>query len=481
LVDLIFPNRGTPGHDPESWLRQPDRAEPTTSHRKTGGLSGLFSRKTKVIQVASGRTGRRGGRFSAVAGLPVRRRRLLLGIGTGVVAVGGAGGAAALLTGAIGSWGDGKGRPNTAVEGLGAAGWPSRRRRLPGSRRRPPRPGPPRSRATPNCTCCAARRSARRCWTWWRCGRWASTPGSSGSSTRHDRGRLLEQIAEMYPTTAMTSEQIRATLKANDNKAQNELGRATLARQIWSSRQLYEVMVDFWSNHLNVTNPFDGGWDTRTEYDNTVIRANALGRFSDMLVASARSPAMMRYLDNFRSDKRSVNENYGRELLELHTVGLGAKYTEDDVRQSAYILTGRTVDNNGKFYYDPKRHWTGAVKVLDFTHPNEDAAAASSSARRTWRTSSTTRPRPTGSRSSWPAGSSVTTRRRPWSTGWHSPIWTMTPPSSRCCARCSARSSSGCRPASRCARRWRTWSRPAASSAWHRARRRPTAWTRCTT
>ena len=78
----------------------------------------------------------------------------------------------------------------------------------------------------------------------------------------------------------------------------NELGRATLARQIWSSRQLYEVMVDFWSNHLNVTNPFDGGWDTRTEYDNTVIRANALGRFSDMLVASARSPAMMRYLDN---------------------------------------------------------------------------------------------------------------------------------------------------------------------------------------
>ena len=72
---------------------------------------------------------------------------------------------------------------------------------------------------------------------------------------------------------------------------------------MWSSRQLYEVMVDFWANHLNVTNPFDGGWDVRTPYDNDVIRTHALGRFSDMLLASARHPAMMRYLDNARSDR----------------------------------------------------------------------------------------------------------------------------------------------------------------------------------
>jgi uncharacterized protein (DUF1800 family) len=375
LVDLIFPNRGTPGHDPESWLRQPDRAEPTTSHRKTGGLSRLFSRKTKVIQVASGRTGRRGGRLSAVAGLPVRRRRLLLGIGTGVVAVGGAGGAAALLTGAIGSWGDGKGRPNTAVEGLGAAGLaesPAAAARI-AAAATPTWPTPlsrdpelhllRRTTFGPTLLDVVAVRQMG-------IDAWLERQFNPGTIT----DTPLDQITEMYPTTAMTSAQIRAVVKEGDNKAQNELGRATLARQIWSSRQLYEVMVDFWSNHLNVTNPFDGGWDTRTEYDNMVIRANALGRFSDMLVASARSPAMMRYLDNFRSDKRSVNENYGRELLELHTVGLGAKYTEVDVRQSAYILTGRTVDNTGKFYYDPKKHWTGTVKVLDFTHPNTNAA-----------------------------------------------------------------------------------------------------------
>jgi uncharacterized protein (DUF1800 family) len=133
-------------------------------------------------------------------------------------------------------------------------------------------------------------------------------------------------------------------------------------------------MVDFWSNHLNVTNPFDGGWDSRTPYDNEVIRPHALGRFSDMLAASARSVAMMRYLDNASSKKKSFNENYGRELLELHSVGLDAKYSETDVRQSAYIMTGRMVDRNSAFYYDKSQHYTGAVQVLGFAHPNANAA-----------------------------------------------------------------------------------------------------------
>src|SRR5262245_8822825 len=174
-----------------------------------------------------------------------------------------------------------------------------------------------------------------------------------------------DRIAALYPTIGMSTAQIRAAIKPNDWAAMWELGQATLARQMWSSRQLFEVMVDFWSNHLNVTNPFDGGWDTRTTYDTDVIRRFALGRYTDLLLASARSPAMMRYLDNARSHKKSVNENYGRELLELHTVGIGAGYTETDVRQSAYIMTGRTVDDAAAFRYDPRRHWTGPVKVLD--------------------------------------------------------------------------------------------------------------------
>jgi uncharacterized protein (DUF1800 family) len=173
-----------------------------------------------------------------------------------------------------------------------------------------------------------------------------------------------------FPTVAMTTAQIRAAVKEYSWDAMFELGRATLARQFWSKRQLHEVMVDFWSNHLNVTNPFDGGWDTRTAYDREVIRAHALGSFAGMLRASARSPAMLRYLDNADSHRRAVNENYGRELLELHTVGVDSGYTERDVRHSAYIMTGRTVTSEGEFRYEASRHWIDPVKVLGFAHPN---------------------------------------------------------------------------------------------------------------
>ncbi|HEY3008473.1 MAG TPA: DUF1800 domain-containing protein [Micromonosporaceae bacterium] len=188
------------------------------------------------------------------------------------------------------------------------------------------------------------------------------------SSTIDDSA--MDQVLAAFPTVAMTTAQIRAAVKEYNWDAMFELGRATLARQFWSRRQLHEVMVDFWSNHLNVTNPFDGGWDTRTAYDRGVIRAHALGRFADMLHASARSPAMLRYLDNADSHRRSVNENYGRELLELHTVGVDSGYTERDVRHSAYIMTGRTVTEEGEFRYEAARHWIDPVRVLGFTHPN---------------------------------------------------------------------------------------------------------------
>src|SRR5439155_8507106 len=166
--------------------------------------------------------------------------------------------------------------------------------------------------------------------------------------------------------------QLRTSTK-DTGQPMRELGRATLGRQIWSSRQLYEVMVDFWANHLNVRNPLDGGDATRTTYDRDVIRQFALGRFAEMLHASARHPAMLHYLNNDEYDRRSVNENYGRELLELHTVGISGGYTEVDVRQSAYIMTGRTIDGKDMFSYDARRHYVGKVKVLDFAQPNTSA------------------------------------------------------------------------------------------------------------
>ncbi|MFC7550624.1 DUF1800 domain-containing protein [Plantactinospora sp. GCM10030261] len=192
-----------------------------------------------------------------------------------------------------------------------------------------------------------------------------------------DPGRIDDQVADRalraFPTATMSTAEIRRTVKEFDWQAQYELGQATLVRQFWSNRQLFEVIVDFWSNHLNVTNPFDGGWDVRTSYD-LVIRQHALGRFTDLLAASARNPAMLRYLNNADSHRRAVNENYGRELLELHTVGIDGGYTEADVRNSAYIMTGRTVGSNGEFRYEAARHWIDPVKVLGFTDKNPSRA-----------------------------------------------------------------------------------------------------------
>ena len=145
-----------------------------------------------------------------------------------------------------------------------------------------------------------------------------------------------------------------------------------IARSLWSRRQLLEVMVDLWSNHFNVAAPSDDVWDSRTHYDHT-IRTHALGRFSDLLQAAALHPAMLRFLTNDTSTKAHPNENLGRELLELHTVGLGARYTEEDVLNSARILTGMSVGSDGMFSFRSKNHYTGTVRVLGFSHANATA------------------------------------------------------------------------------------------------------------
>jgi uncharacterized protein (DUF1800 family) len=157
-----------------------------------------------------------------------------------------------------------------------------------------------------------------------------------------------------------------------------QLSRAMVARAIWSERQLLEVMVEFWSNHLNVTSPSADVWASRADYDRTAIRPNALGTFSDLLVAASLHPAMQIYLDNASSSKLNPNENHGRELLELHTIGASQLYSEadpeSDVRNSARILTGLGVDDlTGGPVYRPERHYVGQVAVLDFVHPNETA------------------------------------------------------------------------------------------------------------
>jgi uncharacterized protein (DUF1800 family) len=181
-------------------------------------------------------------------------------------------------------------------------------------------------------------------------------------------------LVARFPWCAATIPAIHAgvtakTLKQYDWTPMWQLSFATLARAVWSRRQLLEVMTEFWSNHLNVTCPSGDVWDSRADYDAAVIRKYALGTFADLLKASARHPAMLTYLDNRSSTQAAPNENYGRELLELHTVGL--VYTEPDVKNAARLLTGLTVDRTtGTYRYDPAQHAVGAVTVLGFNHAN---------------------------------------------------------------------------------------------------------------
>jgi hypothetical protein len=149
--------------------------------------------------------------------------------------------------------------------------------------------------------------------------------------------------------------------------------RWTLVRRIRSRRQVQEVMREFWENHFNVPVNGDAQGFWRAQYGD-VIAENALGRFEDLLIGVTTHPAMLINLDNVSSSAKHPNENLGRELLELHTVGRGA-YTEDDVKDSARILTGWSVDMWDTFVeeYRPKWHSRGPVRVMDFTHANESS------------------------------------------------------------------------------------------------------------
>jgi len=148
----------------------------------------------------------------------------------------------------------------------------------------------------------------------------------------------------------------------------------TLALQATSSRQLFEVVVDVFTNLLYVQTPEKTGIAAPDYYLN-VIRRYAFGRYADMLQAAMRHTAMLVYLDNHESTKASVNENLGRELLELHTVGVAAGYTEADVRNSSYILSGRGMNPaDWGFRYTAADHWTGPVSVLGFSSVNDSAA-----------------------------------------------------------------------------------------------------------
>ncbi|MBX3278737.1 MAG: DUF1800 domain-containing protein [Acidobacteria bacterium] len=159
-----------------------------------------------------------------------------------------------------------------------------------------------------------------------------------------------------------------------------ELQQSKILRAVYSERQLQEVMTDFWFNHFNVFAQKGADRVLVTSYERDAIRPNVFGKFEDLLRATAKSPAMLFYLDNWQSmtpnrqmparrfgNRRGLNENYAREIMELHTLGVDGGYTQKDVQEVARCLTGWTIRNplrGGEFVFNPVMHDRGEKVVL---------------------------------------------------------------------------------------------------------------------
>jgi uncharacterized protein (DUF1800 family) len=194
---------------------------------------------------------------------------------------------------------------------------------------------------------------------------------------------LPESLTARLPTLSPIGERVRAFREAERKKegaeserrelaiaALREAAGQRLARALWSPNQLEERLVEFWFNHFNV---FIGKGPVRVliaDYEARAIRPFVLGRFREMLGATAQHPAMLIYLDNAQSGARGpngggLNENYARELMELHTLGVDGGYTQRDVTELARVLTGWTLEpSSGEFRFAPRRHDDGAKTWL---------------------------------------------------------------------------------------------------------------------
>lgn len=227
-----------------------------------------------------------------------------------------------------------------------------------------------------------------------------------------DDSAVEQQVAKLYPTVEMSSSQLlqnfpparqvvkRATkadrrdllLTAlglemdaqNPAEVVNQLQAATMMRAVNSRRQLLQVMVDFWSDHFNIYAYKNEDRWLKTADDREVIRQYALGKFKDLLRASASSPAMIEYLDNRENVKGNANENCAREIMELHTLSVDGGYTQKDVQGLARAFTGWTIRgpqrvgvfglvdyaSAGEFVFNPRTHDDDAKQVLGIDLPD---------------------------------------------------------------------------------------------------------------
>ncbi|MDP9102146.1 MAG: DUF1800 domain-containing protein, partial [Actinomycetota bacterium] len=185
-----------------------------------------------------------------------------------------------------------------------------------------------------------------------------------------------DALVETFATSRLPAPALNALMDEGLRDPVGELQTATTVRAAWGERQLGELLVELWSNHFSIDASLTKVRAFKVPDDRDVVRAHALGTFRDLLQASAQSPAMLSYLDNAISRGDRPNENYARELLELHTVGVHGGYVQRDVRNAALVFTGWTVDaTTGAFRYEPTWHHVGPVAVMGWQSDNRDPAA----------------------------------------------------------------------------------------------------------
>ncbi len=171
-------------------------------------------------------------------------------------------------------------------------------------------------------------------------------------------------VAATWPFVAQDGTTL---FNADSTQVQNQLTYATIYRSAFSPRQLYERLVEFWSDHFNISMAKVGY--LKVVDDSAVIRQYAMTTFPQLLKASAHSPAMLEYLDQQMSTKGAPNQNYAREIMELHTLGVNGGYTQTDVAELSRVLTGWTVAGKGLFSFSANQHDFGAKTVIGVSIP----------------------------------------------------------------------------------------------------------------
>jgi uncharacterized protein (DUF1800 family) len=203
--------------------------------------------------------------------------------------------------------------------------------------------------------------------------------------SRADPVRSLAEVKERYKAindmpSGPDKEQARKALNESGNKLAYQAIRRELVRAVYSPSQLNEQMVWFWLNHFSVHQAKANLRWSVGDYEEHAIRPHTLGRFRDLILATLEHPAMLQYLDNAQNAVGHINENYARELLELHTLGVDAGYTQQDVQELARVLTGVGVNvgasprlrsewqrlyvREGAFEFNPARHDFGPKVLL---------------------------------------------------------------------------------------------------------------------